>query len=67
MIIENKRKEQAFSQGNRTLNIGHRDFRVFLIRQKKQARVAIKKCKSKTEANEEAKELGLQLGLPVLQ
>ena len=66
-VAENKRQEQAFSKGNRTLNIEHRDFRVFLISQKKQARVAVKKCKSEEEANEEARELGFQLGIPVIQ
>lgn len=66
-VAENKRQEQAFSKGNRTVNIEHRDFRVFLISQKKQTRVAVKKCKSEVEANEEANELGFQLGIPVLQ
>ncbi|MCF8370754.1 MAG: hypothetical protein K9H64_03970 [Bacteroidales bacterium] len=65
-VAENKRREQAFSRGNRTLNIEHRDFRVFLISQKKQARVAVKKCKSEAEAIDEAQELGFQLGMPVI-
>ncbi len=66
-ISEHKRKERAFSRGNRVLDIEHRDFRVFLISQKKQERIAVKKCKSQQEAIQSANELGLQLSMPVMQ
>ena len=62
-VSQNRRKEQAYSKGNRTMNIEHIDFRVFLISQKKQERLAIKKCKTKVEAELAAKELALQLGI----
>ncbi len=66
-IYKNKRKEQAYSKGNRTMNIEHNDFRVFLISQEKQKRIAIKKCKTKNEAELAAKDLGSKLGIALLQ